>query len=153
MKEFKEMSFYTTADLAEKLKMNIQVIGRKLQSGEIEGYKIGKEWRVEEEAVQKWLEKISGQSKLSPREKVLGNFFRRGRLTHLPAQQRKKLYILEFFLEKFDSSRVYSEAEVNELITPYYEDFCTIRREFIMQKMMSRKDNRYRRNSSYRFLP
>ncbi len=153
MKEFRAMSFYTTAELAEKLQMNIQVVARKLQSGEIEGYKLGKDWRIEEAAIQAWLEKISNQHAMSPREKVLTAYMKNGRLTHLPAQRKKRVYILEFFLEQFDASRTYTEAEVNAVIQKHFEDFCTVRREFICEKMMTRKASIYRRNSSYKFTP
>jgi len=149
MKEFGEMRFYSTAELAEKLGMNIQVITRKLQHGEIEGYKVGKDWRVEEDAIRRWLEKISNQRDLDPRQKILDTFFKNGRLMQLPAQRKKRIPVLEFFLEKFDANRTYAEAEVNEIIRQYYDDFCTVRREFIVEKMMSRKDGKYHRNSFY----
>lgn len=151
MKEFAEMRFYSTAELADKLKMNMQVVTRKLQSGEIEGYKLGKDWRVEEEALQKWLGTISNQRVITPRQKVLDSFIKNGKLTHLPAQRKKRTYILEFFLEQFDVKRTYPEAEVNEVILKHFDDFCTVRREFIMSKMMTRKNGRYHRNSSYLF--
>jgi len=153
MKDFETMRFYTTAELAEKLRMNPQVITRKVQAGEIEGFKIGKDWRVEEAAVQAWLERISNQRTITPRQKVLTSFFKNGRLTHLPAQRKKRIYILEFFLEQFESGRTYDEAEVNAVIEKVYEDFCTVRREFIAEKMMTRKAGKYRRNSSYAFVP
>ena len=38
--------FFTTNEIAEMLKMNVQVIARKLKYGELPGYKIGKDWRV-----------------------------------------------------------------------------------------------------------
>ena len=153
MKDFETMRFYTTAELAEKLRMNPQVITRKVQAGEIEGFKIGKDWRVEEAAIQAWLERISNQRTITPRQKVLTSFFKNGRLTHLPAQRKKRIYILEFFLEQFESGRTYDEAEVNAVIEKVYEDFCTVRREFIAEKMMTRKAGKYRRNSSYAFAP
>lgn len=150
MKEFREMTFYTTAELAEKLKMNIQVVARKLQSGEIEGLKMGKDWRIEEEAIQAWLEKISNQRAMTPRDKVIGTYIKNGRLTHLPAQRKKRIYILEFFLQQFDLMRTYTEAEINATILKHFEDYCTVRREFICEKMMFRKGSIYRRNGSYR---
>ena len=153
MKDFETMRFYTTAELAEKLRMNPQVITRKVQAGEIEGFKIGKDWRVEEAAIQAWLERISNQRTITPRQKVLTSFFKNGRLTHLPAQRKKRIYILEYFLEQFESGRTYDEAEVNAVIEKVYEDFCTVRREFIAEKMMTRKAGKYRRNSSYAFVP
>lgn len=151
MKDFDEMKFYSTAELAERLKMNIQVVTRKLQAGEIEAYKIGKDWRIEEDAIGKWLAGISNKNVMNPRQKVLNNFIKRGRLVQLPAQRKKRIYILEFFLEKFDVNRTYAEAEVNEIIRKYYDDFCTVRREFIMEKMMTRKDGKYHRNTFYTF--
>jgi hypothetical protein len=126
------------------------VITRKLQSGEIAGYKVGKDWRIEEDAIQQWLDRRSNQHMKSPRQKVLNNFFRNGRVTRLPAQRKKRIYVLEFFLEKFELNRVYTESEVNEIIKEHYEDFCTVRREFIINRMMTRKEGRYRRNGSYR---
>lgn len=149
MKEFDKMKFYSTTELAEKLGMNIQVITRKLQSGEIEGYKLGKDWRVEEDAIQQWLEKISNKTNMDPKQKILNNFIKNGRLTQMPAQRKKKIPVLEFLLEKFEANRTYTEAEVNEIILQYYDDFCTVRREFIIEGMMSRKDGVYHRNSFY----
>jgi len=151
MKDFNDMNFYSTAELADKLKMNIQVIARKLQSGEIEGYKVGKDWRIEEGAIQRWLEHISNQHTLTVRQRVLHNFMKDGRLKHLPTTRNMRTYILEFFLEKFELSRKYTEAEVNQIISQYYEDFCTVRREFIANKMMVRSEGNYRRASSYKF--
>jgi len=153
MKSFDKMKFYSTAELAEKLRMNIQVISRKLQAGEIEGYKMGKDWRVEEDAIQRWLEKISNQRETDPRQKIIDNFFKNGRLTGIPSQRKKRVTILEFLLEKFDANRTYTEAEVNDIIRQYHDDFCTIRREFIMNKMMTRKDGKYHRNSFYKNQP
>lgn len=153
MKRFKEMNFYSTAEIAEKLGMNIQVVARKLQAGEIEGYKVGKDWRVEETAIQKWLVKISNQQQLSPKDKVLSHFIKDGRLKQLPAQQKKRFIVLEFFLNQFQPNQTYSEQEVNEIISRYYDDYCTIRREMIDWKMMFRKDDTYKRNSSYRMKP
>ena len=150
-KDFGQMNFYSTAELAEKLKMNIQVIARKLQSGEIEGYKVGKDWRVEESAIQRWLDKISNQHTITVRQRVLHNFIKDGRVNHLPTTRNMRTYILEFFLEKFEPNRKYSEAEVNQIISRYYEDFCTVRREFIANKMMVRSQGTYRRTSSYKF--
>lgn len=151
MKEFKDMNFYTAAELAEKLKMNHQVITRKLLSGEIEGFKLGKDWRIEEEAIRKWLTKISNTSRLSEKDKVLKNFFGKdGRLKQMPVQHKKRVYVLEFFLDKFKLNRTYDESEVNAIIEEYYEDYCTVRREFIGEKMMYRKNNKYRRDTTYK---
>ena len=152
MKRFAEMNFYTTAEIAEKLGMNIQVIARKLQAGEIEGYKIGKDWRVEEEAIHRWLEKYANPARLSPKEKVIKNFIIDGRIKTLPAQRKKKRFLLEHILEDFELYRVYKETEVDEIIRKYFDDYCTIRRLMIEEGMMHRTAGNYKRNTTYRFV-
>lgn len=142
--------FYTTSEIADMLKMNPQVIARKLQRGEITAYKIGKDWRVSERDFWVWMKKHTNR-KLSDKEKVLSNFVKDGRVIEIPTQRKKRRFILEYILENFESNRVYPEKEVNEIIRQFHEDFCFIRREFIINKMMTRSDNKYRRNDSYLF--
>jgi len=150
-KQAKTMEFLTSAEVAQLLKMNPQVIVRKLQIGEIPGYKLGKDWRVEIGQLREWLDSKSNRRR-SDREKVLGNFFVEGRLTHLPAARKKKRLILQEFLQRFDRGRVYTEKEVSDIIAESYEDFCTIRREFIAEKMMTRLNGKYKVSGSYRYI-
>lgn len=149
--QMKKLEFLTSAEVAELLKMNPQVIVRKMQTGEIPAYKLGKDWRVEAGQLREWLESKSNQRK-SEREKVIKNFFPGGRLTHLPSSRRKKRFILQEFLRRFERGRVYTEKEVNDIIAESYEDFCTVRREFIAEMMMTRSGGKYRVASSYRFI-
>lgn len=143
--------FFTTAELAEKLKMNVQVITRKVQAGEIMAYKIGKDWRIPEVAVQEWLERHSNQRARGPKQKVIENFVENGQIGALPAQRSKRKFLLEYILASFEPNKVYSEDEVNRIISRYHADFCTVRREFIMEKMMDRIDGNYRRRTGYKF--
>lgn len=145
------LRFYSTQDIAEMLKMNIQVIARKLACGEITGYKIGKDWRVSELDLLAWIEKHSNQRRGKNKAiNVIDNFIKNGRIVSLPAQRKKRRYVLEYILKEFKSDQVYTESEVNEIIQKYHDDFCTVRREFIIENMMSRANGKYRRNSSYR---
>ena len=48
---------------------------------------------------------------------------------------------------KFDEDRSYTEREVNELLQIYHWDSATLRREFIMYRMMERERGVYRRIS------
>lgn len=146
----KKTEFFTTSELAKKLKMNVQVITRKVQSGEIEAYKIGKDWRIPEQSVHKWLEKHSNQTDRSTRQKVVSNFVRDEHIEKLPAQRSKRKYLLEYLLAQFEPNKVYSEEEVNRTISRFHDDFCTVRREFIAEKMMDRVDGKYRRRTQYR---
>jgi excisionase family DNA binding protein len=155
MTESEEMTilkFYTTNEIAEMLKMNVQVIARKLQYGELPGYKIGKDWRVKESDLMEWLEKHSNKYVMDPAQKIVDRFMKNGRFETLPVQRKKRKYILEYILKQFELNTVYTEKQVNEIITKYHDDYCWVRREFIAEKMMNRKDGKYRRNAGYMFI-
>ncbi len=146
----KRTEFFTTAELAKKLKMNVQVITRKVQSGEIHAYKIGKDWRIPEQSVHSWLERHSNRKSLTAKQKVFSNFVKDDHIEKLPVQRSKRKYLLEYILAQFEPNRLYSEVEVNRTISRIHDDFCTVRREFISEKMMDRVDGKYRRRTSYR---
>jgi len=146
------LKFYTTNEIAEILKMNVQVIARKLQYGEIPGYKIGKDWRVKEADLMSWLERHSNKNAMNPAQKIVGRFMKEGRFEQLPVQRKKRKYILEYILRQFRIGKVYDEAEVNEIILKYHDDYCRIRREFVDERMMYRNEGKYRRNAGYRFI-
>jgi ArsR family transcriptional regulator len=79
------------------------------------------------------------------RNKVLKNFFRRGRLTQIPAQLKKRLIILEKIVQEFEPEREYSEHEVNQVLLEFHEDVATLRRALIDHKLMQRNRGIYRR--------
>ena len=56
-----QIVLYTAGEVAELLRLNHQVVQRKLQAGDIPGYRIGREWRVEQSQLMDWLEKHSNQ--------------------------------------------------------------------------------------------
>lgn len=77
-------------------------------------------------------------------QKIIKSFFKNGVLKSIPVQRKKRLVILKHLLQEFKKGRDYTEVEVNERIEKYNEDFCTIRREFIAEKLMERKAGIYR---------
>lgn len=79
------------------------------------------------------------------RLKVLKSFLKDGKLTRIPVQRKKKRIILEEILNAFEKGRVYCEKDVNTIISDFHDDFCTIRREFICEKMMKRDNGMYER--------
>ncbi len=81
------------------------------------------------------------------RDKVLKTFIKQGQLTHLPAQLKKRQVILEYLVTEFEPGRLYEEKEVNQILLEYHEDVATLRREMIMNKLMTREKGIYRRVS------
>lgn len=79
------------------------------------------------------------------REKIIKNFFHYGKLKSIPVQRKKRVVILEEMAKAFEFDRDYTEREVNIIIADFHDDFCTLRREFIMEKLFERQDSIYRR--------
>ena len=146
----KQTEFFTTADLAKKLKMNVQVITRKVQAGEIEAYKIGKDWRIPEQSVYNWLEHLSNKKASRPRKKVvMKNPASRSKTP--PERRSKRKFLLEYILAQFDPNQTYTEDEVNKIIARYHNDYGIIREEFVSESMMDTVEGGFRRKSGYQF--
>ena len=77
------------------------------------------------------------------RRKVIDSFFEYGRLRSIPVQRKKKLICYEVIAEKFVPGRVYSEKELNDIISPVHEDYCTIRRDMISEGILRRDGSEY----------
>lgn len=146
----KETEFFTTAELAKKLKMNVQVITRKVQAGEIEAFKIGKDWRIPEQSVHNWLARNSNQQhEPTPKQKVVQNYVKDDHIERLPAQRSKRKFLLEYILAQFEPQREYRQEEVDRIINRYHEDYETVRREFVTKNMMEPVNGGYRRRTGY----
>lgn len=77
------------------------------------------------------------------RRKVIDSFFEYGKLKSIPAQRKKERIILEEIVRAFETGRIYSEREVNIIIADYNDDFCTIRRDMISERLMDRDERGY----------
>ncbi|MFC1746442.1 metalloregulator ArsR/SmtB family transcription factor [Candidatus Riflebacteria bacterium] len=94
------------------------------------------------------LKRSQEAKEVSFKKKVIKTFFKNGKLLSIPRARKKRQIILQKLLERFESGRDYPEKEVNLIIADFHEDFCTIRREFIMWKMMRRENGIYTRNET-----
>ena len=72
------------------------------------------------------------------RQKVIKAFFEYGRLRSIPVQRKKKQICSELIADHFEPGKVYEEKEVNAIISPIYEDYCTIRRDMISEGIFKR---------------
>ena len=77
------------------------------------------------------------------RQKVLRAFFEYGKLRSIPVQRKKKLICYEQIAGYFELGRVYEEKEVNAVISPIYEDYCTVRRDMIGEGILRREGGWY----------
>ncbi len=77
------------------------------------------------------------------KDKVLKTFIKKGRLSKIPVQHKKKLIILDEFAKKFKPGKKYGEEEVDSIINQVYSDHCTIRRLLIEEGIMKRDRQNY----------
>lgn len=78
---------------------------------------------------------------------VVNNFIdSNGYLRAIPSQLKKKLIIFEHIVKKLNEDELYTEKDINEHIKNFHMDFCTIRREFIVNGFMSRNKGVYKLN-------
>lgn len=78
------------------------------------------------------------------KKKIIDSFFEYGKLKSIPVQQKKKRIILEEIAKNFEADKVYSEKEVNIIIADIHEDFCTIRRDMVSERILAREEGKYR---------
>lgn len=80
------------------------------------------------------------------RKKVLGIFFRFGRLVAIPAQLKKRQVIMEKIVESFEPGRTYTEREVNQILLDFHDDVAYLRRALVEMDLMKRSEGIYERN-------
>ena len=86
---------------------------------------------------------LQTQREAEYRQRVIDTFFEYGKLKSIPAQRKKERIILEEIAKAFEPDRIYTEREVNIIIADFHDDFCTIRRDMIGEKLMARENGKY----------
>jgi ArsR family transcriptional regulator len=82
------------------------------------------------------------------RQRIIDTFFEYGKLKSIPAQQKKERIVLEVIVQAFEYDKIYSEREVNIIIADFHDDFCTIRRDMIGERLLDRDTKGYWRVKS-----
>lgn len=86
---------------------------------------------------------LQAQRDTEYRQKVIDTFFEYGKLKSIPAQRKKQRIVLEVIVQSFEYDRLYSEKEVNLIIADFHDDFCTIRRDMICERLLDRNADGY----------
>jgi DNA-binding MarR family transcriptional regulator len=81
--------------------------------------------------------------KSDERARVVATFIKDGRLVSIPAQYKKRRYVMEELAHSFEWGRLYDEKEVNAILKTFHDDVASLRREFIDQRIMMRENGRY----------
>ena len=78
--------------------------------------------------------------------KVLRTFLRDGRLVRIPAQQSKRLVILEHLAQQFEPGVHYPERTVNTVLARFHPDTAALRRYLVDHGLLDRADGEYWRS-------
>ena len=80
--------------------------------------------------------------------KTIRSFIRDGRLTSIPAREKRRLIIYRYLRDQvFTEDRDYPEAEVNQRLALFHRDVATIRRGMVDARLVTREAGRYRRGA------
>lgn len=138
---------YTSAEVADILRLNHQVVQRKLQSGELPAYRIGREWRVDRDQLLAWLESHSNRRRPGPTDAW---FDADGRLKALPAKQSQRRPVLVRLAGQLEPDRTYRESEVNAVLRRFHDDVAALRREMVGERLLFRTPaGRYKRATGH----
>ena len=81
--------------------------------------------------------------KSDERARVVATFLKEGRLVSIPAQYKKRRYIMDELARSFEWGRLYEEKEVNAILRQFHDDVASLRREMIDERIMMRENGRY----------
>jgi predicted transcriptional regulator len=62
-----------------------------------------------------------------------------GRIKAIPAQLKKAQVIFRYLVNQFEYGKQYTEKEVNAILENYHEDYASLRRALIEEKLMARE--------------
>ncbi len=71
---------------------------------------------------------------------VLGRFIRGGRLVSIPTARTKRLLVLDHLARLFEPGSTYTEAEVNQALRAWHEDYAALRRYLVDEGFLRRRD-------------
>jgi hypothetical protein len=81
---------------------------------------------------------------------VLRNFVEGGRLRELPARAGLRRVVLQYLAGAFDEGTEYEEREVNDKLRAYHDDYVSLRRYLVDERLLERSHGVYRRPTSVR---
>lgn len=77
------------------------------------------------------------------RDRVLRAFTQDGRITSMPARWSRRLVLLDVVAQSFEPGRAYTEAEVNEVLSGWFDDYAALRRYLVDADYLGREHGFY----------
>ncbi len=79
-------------------------------------------------------------------QRIIDIFIKDGRLVIMPSKRSKLLVVLDHIAQRFEPGTTYTEAEVNEVLTGYHDDYAALRRYLVDGQFLTRENNVYWRS-------
>lgn len=76
-------------------------------------------------------------------DRLVDRFFAAGRLAQIPARRKARAGVLLEVLTRFEPGTVYTEPQVNQILSSIHEDFAYLRRELVNYHYLERIEGRY----------
>jgi hypothetical protein len=77
---------------------------------------------------------------------IVARFIEDGRLVTMPTKHSKRLLVLDRIAQEFELGRTYPEAEVNEVLRRYHDDYAALRRYLVDEAFLTRDGGVYWRS-------
>ncbi len=89
------------------------------------------------------LDHVSGTEDV---DELVGRFITNGRLVIWPSKRSKLLPVLDHIAQEFEPGETYPEAEVNEVLRRYNDDYAALRRYLVDEAFLTRDRGVYWRS-------
>ncbi len=76
-------------------------------------------------------------------DEIVGRFIQDGRLVIMPSKRSKLRSVLDHIAQDFEPGRTYPEAQVNEVLGGYHDDYAALRRYLVDEGFMMREGGVY----------
>ena len=83
------------------------------------------------------------EDKKTYEEQVINNYFEYGKLKTIPSQLKKREIVISSIAQRFEKNRSYTEAELVSVIRAIYDDYCTIKKDFIGMGFIEENNSLY----------
>jgi hypothetical protein len=80
---------------------------------------------------------------------VLRNFVENGRLRALPVRATQRRFVLEYLAARFETDTDYPEADVNDILSRFHDDYASLRRHLVDERLLTRSAGVYRRPETH----
>jgi hypothetical protein len=77
--------------------------------------------------------------------RVLRNFVEDGRLRSVPVRAAQRRVVLEYLADRFGVGVDYPESEVNDVLGRFHDDYASLRRYLVDERLLTRSAGVYRR--------